>query len=165
MKADRIDALFRLNPHLLPMWWALRKAEQCAESGCHQWALAFFEWGVSRYDPTAKEMFGGERKRDEVRILRASQFLWDCQCRHPLFYLLGEKVTWDTAANAVLPMQMLKREYFPNLSYDEYKLVFDALDRGIEPSRALWPRPRRNPKYIALMAAAQTIAKRETAKS
>lgn len=179
MNTQKIEALWqRFHPgqdtYGMSVWWGMRKAEDCAVHGCHKWALRFFLWAVSKYDPSTKELFGDSghkfagqsNKRTEVRMLRAAHFLWAEKCPEPLYYLLGHKVTWETAQDAFpLPMMLIKMLYFPCLTEDEYKLANDALERGVEPSDALWPRRRTKSKYIALMAAAQTIAQHETAKS
>lgn len=167
----RIEALWKQSPlgdnWGMAVWWGMRKAEDCAKHGCHQWALRFFLWAFAKYNPDGPELWPGEdHKRTEVRILRAADFLWCHKCREPLYALLGHKVTWENSQSVfALPVMLLKLMYFPALTDDEYKLAFDAIERGIEPADALWPRRRKKSNHIKLLAAAQTIAKYETAKS
>jgi hypothetical protein len=136
------------------IWWGCRKAEELASAGCAEWAHSFWVWSVDCYHYRHLYDDGTERhcgmtlmendQRIETRILRAAHFMWERGV--------------DSAINII--------HFWSNaLTDDQFKLITDAWNRGQEPQDALWPKPRRNRNYIALLAAAQTIATHETAKS
>lgn len=155
MKITRITSLANANPLWageLGLWWACSKAERLAKSACFSWALAFWMWALSQQAASDEQT----AKRAEVRLLRAANVMSSWGCPDPLYRLLGQQ------EGSPLPMMLLKLLHFPALSDAEYKLAFDALDRGTEPDAAIWPRQRRNKRYVALMAAAQTIAQHAT---
>lgn len=195
MNTERIESLFKrrfprwdsginyprqtgyinLIENQLAINWGCFKAEQLANKGCFEMASAFLLWAHTCYHPYTNRCpwsqdgangkcgfrckHPGEdsecNKRTEVRILRAIFFLYD---RGGPF-LLQEWVKGSPFPAASMA------GYFVALSRDEWELVFDSWNRGLEPSNALWPKRRKTKsKYLALMAAAQTIGKHEAPK-
>jgi hypothetical protein len=146
-------------------YWGMYSAEHCASHGCARLAAQFFRWALGRYQSEDREAYV-QAKAVEVRILEAAFYLWRCNCMDPLFFDPGSVTRGSASYISPVPMMLVKALYFPALSDEEYKLAWDALERGISARKALWPQRRRTKtKYIALMAAAQTITQHANKKN
>ena len=142
----RMTSHIDLVANYLAINWGCATAVRLAEKGCYKWALAFWIWAVDCYHPWPPKSAPvvTDNRNIELRLVRAAWFMstWGCD------------LAWQ-----------VPQDWSFSLSDTDWKLIFDAVGRGIDPEKALRPKRHRNPKYIALMAAAQTIAKHETAKS
>ena len=123
-----------------------RKAEDLAAHGCFNWAFSFLVFGIDCYHPCLDfYLEDGRGKHTEVRIIRAEWCMRSYGC--PSAFDRFEEGS---------PLPAL--HWCEHLTDLELSLVFDAMNRGIEPDKALWPKRRSNPKTIALLAGAAALA-------